>query len=248
MLSATGFSDRARDRSSPESDPRRGSTSSAASAHRRVRIRRDAFTSVACHPASNASMCVDWGLLPRPSRYGFRTTIAWSFKFVWCRAPNRCPLFLWKALNRWTTDSKHFERRRSSGVGQFLTAADLAPERSKPLGDVVGRLRSTYVVRSVDGSLSYRNAWCTVVAELGHRLVRESIDRRRVLSCRRVRGRLSVVHGSPRGGLQPEFAARGRRPWRRVLFWSGDHAARTERIAGHLWCSRDLDQTVVPAV
>ena len=43
---------------------------------------------------------------------------------------------------------KDFERRRSGGVGQFLTAADLAPERSKPLGDAVGRLRGTYVVRS----------------------------------------------------------------------------------------------------
>jgi hypothetical protein len=43
---------------------------------------------------------------------------------------------------------KDFERRRSSGVGQFLTAAELAPERSKPLGDAVGRLRGTYVVRS----------------------------------------------------------------------------------------------------
>lgn len=66
---------------------------------------------------------------------------------------------------------KDFERRRSSGVGQFLTAADLAPERSKPLGDVVGRLRSTYVVRSATaacltatrGSQSFLNSatgWC----------------------------------------------------------------------------------------
>src|SRR5687768_9351803 len=43
---------------------------------------------------------------------------------------------------------KDFERRRSGGVGQFLTAADLAPEQSKPLGDAIGRLRGTYVVRS----------------------------------------------------------------------------------------------------
>jgi Carboxypeptidase regulatory-like domain len=43
---------------------------------------------------------------------------------------------------------KDFERRRSSGVGQFLTTVDLAPERSKPLGDVLVRLRGVYVVRS----------------------------------------------------------------------------------------------------
>jgi hypothetical protein len=66
---------------------------------------------------------------------------------------------------------KDFERRRSSGVGQFLTAADLAPERSKPLGDVVGRLRGTYVVRSATaacltatrGAQSFHNSaagWC----------------------------------------------------------------------------------------
>jgi hypothetical protein len=66
---------------------------------------------------------------------------------------------------------KDFERRRSSGVGQFLTAADLTPERSKPLGDVVGRLRGTYVVRSASaacltatrGAQSFRNSatgWC----------------------------------------------------------------------------------------
>lgn len=66
---------------------------------------------------------------------------------------------------------RDFERRRSSGVGQFLTATDLAPERSKPLGDVVGRLRGTYVVRSATtacltatrGQQSFRNSasgWC----------------------------------------------------------------------------------------
>jgi hypothetical protein len=66
---------------------------------------------------------------------------------------------------------KDFERRRSSGVGQFLTGKDLAPERSRPLGDVVGRLRGTYVVRSATaacltatrGSQSFQNTasgWC----------------------------------------------------------------------------------------
>ena len=66
---------------------------------------------------------------------------------------------------------RDFERRRSSGVGQFLTAADLAPERSKPLGDVVVRLRGTYVVRSstaaclttMRGAQSFQNfaaGWC----------------------------------------------------------------------------------------
>jgi hypothetical protein len=66
---------------------------------------------------------------------------------------------------------KDFERRRSSGVGQFLTAADLAPERSKPLGDAVGRLHGTYVVRSASaacltatrGAQSFQNSatgWC----------------------------------------------------------------------------------------
>ena len=66
---------------------------------------------------------------------------------------------------------RDFERRRSSGVGQFLTAADLAPERSKPLGDAVSRLRGTYVVRSANtaclttsrGSQSFQESatgWC----------------------------------------------------------------------------------------
>ena len=66
---------------------------------------------------------------------------------------------------------RDFERRRSSGVGQFLTAADLAPERSKPLGDVLVRLRGTSVVRSstaaclttTRGAQSFQNAatgWC----------------------------------------------------------------------------------------
>jgi hypothetical protein len=43
---------------------------------------------------------------------------------------------------------RDFERRRSSGVGQFLTAVDLEPERTKPLGDVLIRLRGVYLVRS----------------------------------------------------------------------------------------------------
>jgi hypothetical protein len=66
---------------------------------------------------------------------------------------------------------KDFERRRSSGVGQFLTVADLGPERSKPLGDVLVRLRGTYVVRSslaacltsTRGAQSIQNSatgWC----------------------------------------------------------------------------------------
>jgi hypothetical protein len=66
---------------------------------------------------------------------------------------------------------RDFQRRRSSGVGQFLTAADLAPERSKPFGDAVGRLRGTFVVRSgstaclttTRGSQSFQNSatgWC----------------------------------------------------------------------------------------
>ena len=66
---------------------------------------------------------------------------------------------------------REFERRRSSGVGQFLTSIDLAPERSRPLGDVVGRLRGTYVVRSTTaacltatrGAQSFSNSatgWC----------------------------------------------------------------------------------------
>lgn len=66
---------------------------------------------------------------------------------------------------------RDFERRRSSGVGQFLTADDLAPERSRPLGDVLVRLRGTYMVRSstaaclttTRGSQSFTNSasgWC----------------------------------------------------------------------------------------
>lgn len=66
---------------------------------------------------------------------------------------------------------RDFERRRSSGVGQFLTGKDLAAERSRPLGDVVVRLRGTYVVRSATaacltatrGSQSFQNTasgWC----------------------------------------------------------------------------------------
>ena len=59
-----------------------------------------------------------------------------------------------------------FERRRSSGVGQFLTLEDLASERSKPLGDVLVRLRGVYLVRSAAaacltstrGAQSVRNA------------------------------------------------------------------------------------------
>jgi hypothetical protein len=43
---------------------------------------------------------------------------------------------------------RDFERRRTSGVGHFLTAGDLEAERSKPLGDVLVRLPGTYVVRS----------------------------------------------------------------------------------------------------
>lgn len=41
-----------------------------------------------------------------------------------------------------------FELRRTSGVGHFLTAKDLAPERSKLMGDVLVRLPGTYMVRS----------------------------------------------------------------------------------------------------
>lgn len=44
---------------------------------------------------------------------------------------------------------RDFERRRSSGVGHFLTADDLAAERSKPLGDVLVRLPGAQVVRSM---------------------------------------------------------------------------------------------------
>lgn len=66
---------------------------------------------------------------------------------------------------------RDFERRRASGVGQFLTAADLAPERSRPLGDAVSRLRGTYVVRSANtacltatrGAQSFQHSatgWC----------------------------------------------------------------------------------------
>lgn len=66
---------------------------------------------------------------------------------------------------------KDFERRRSSGVGQFLTAADFTSERSQPLGDAVSRLRGVYVVRSASaacltatrGAQSFQNSatgWC----------------------------------------------------------------------------------------
>jgi hypothetical protein len=61
---------------------------------------------------------------------------------------------------------RDFERRRTSGVGHFLTADDLLPERSKPLGDVLVRLPGTYMVRSstaaclttTRGSQSFRNS------------------------------------------------------------------------------------------
>jgi len=66
---------------------------------------------------------------------------------------------------------RDFERRRTSGVGHFLTAADLTPERSKLLGDVLVRLPGTYVVQSSAaacltsrrGSQSLRHSatgWC----------------------------------------------------------------------------------------
>jgi len=66
---------------------------------------------------------------------------------------------------------RDFERRRTSGVGHFLTAGDLLPERSKPLGDVLVRLPGTYVVRSSNaacltttrGAQSFQNSpsgWC----------------------------------------------------------------------------------------
>ena len=41
-----------------------------------------------------------------------------------------------------------FELRRTSGVGHFLTAKDLTPERSRLMGDVLVRLPGTYMVRS----------------------------------------------------------------------------------------------------
>ena len=44
---------------------------------------------------------------------------------------------------------RDFERRRSSGVGHFLTEKDLAAERSKPLGDALVRLPGAHVVRSM---------------------------------------------------------------------------------------------------
>ena len=64
-----------------------------------------------------------------------------------------------------------FERRRSSGVGQFLSVDDLSVERSKPLGDALVRLRGVYVVRSAmsacltsrRGAQSFQNmatGWC----------------------------------------------------------------------------------------
>ena len=61
---------------------------------------------------------------------------------------------------------RDFERRRTSGVGHFLNAADLAAERSKPLGDVLVRLPGVVVVRSAlaacltltRGSQSFRHS------------------------------------------------------------------------------------------
>jgi hypothetical protein len=61
---------------------------------------------------------------------------------------------------------RDFERRRTSGVGHFLTADDIAVERSKPLGDVLVRLPGTLVVRSsltaclvlTRGAQSFRNS------------------------------------------------------------------------------------------
>ena len=61
---------------------------------------------------------------------------------------------------------RDFERRRTSGVGHFLTADDLLPERSRPLGDVLVRLPGTYMVRSstaacltsTRGAQSFRNS------------------------------------------------------------------------------------------
>ena len=139
---------------------------------------------------------------------------------------------------------KDFERRRSSGVGQFLTAADLAPERSKSLGDVVGRLRGTYVVRSTTaacltatrGAQSVQNAatgWC------GNQSIGGAYCPVAVF-----------VDGYPSytGHHEEVFNLNSLRADEvfGVEFYSGAGTipARTQRIAGHVWCSCDLDQTV----
>src|SRR5687768_2030040 len=44
---------------------------------------------------------------------------------------------------------RDFEKRRSSGVGHFLTEADLATERTKPLGEALARLPGAQVIRSM---------------------------------------------------------------------------------------------------
>src|SRR5688572_20623359 len=95
-------------------------------------------------------MCVDWGLLPRPSRYGCRTTIAWWFKFAWCRALNHCPPYLLKALNRWTTDSKISSEGVRVGLASFsrLLISRLSdPNRSVMLLDGYAVLTSCVLPR-----------------------------------------------------------------------------------------------------
>ena len=42
---------------------------------------------------------------------------------------------------------REFDRRRSSGIGRFLTEADLAKDQYKLLGDVIRRLPGTALVR-----------------------------------------------------------------------------------------------------
>lgn len=72
-----------------------------------------------------------------------------------------------------------FERRRTSGVGHFLTAANLALERSRPMGDVLVRLPGVFVVQSstaaclatTRGAQSFQNSaagWCGNKAVGGH--------------------------------------------------------------------------------
>lgn len=72
-----------------------------------------------------------------------------------------------------------FERRRTSGVGHFLTAANLASERYRPMGDVLTRLPGVFVVQSstaaclatTRGAQSFQNSaagWCGNKAVGGH--------------------------------------------------------------------------------
>lgn len=122
-----------------------------------------------------------------------------------------------------------FERRRSSGVGQFLTLEDLAAERSKPLGDALVRLRGVYLMRSATaacltstrgaqsvsnmasgycGNQSVNGAYCPVAVFMnGHPAYTGHSDEMFNLNSMRADDVAGVEYYSGAGTLPREFGA-----------------------------------------